>query len=392
MLEELRRTPIRAHGRTTSVLNEVGFISGVSGGCFTALAYGLHGDKLFDTYPDSFLKRDVQGEIVKRTLNPLHWARLSSTGFGRSEVAAEYYDEILFHGATFGDLIGRPGPLVSATSTDISTGARFAFIQPDFDIICSDLSAVRLSRAAATSSAVPVVLSPVTFNNYGGTCSYKYPAWVATDKASSSKVEGRLHQRHLEMRSFEQSAERPFLHLVDGGVADNLGLRAVLERFRAAEVSTEFRRQLGIEQLKRTLIVVVNARSDPSTGWDHSEDGPSALALLLKSVSVPIDRNSFETLELMKDMLNRWRGTLELQGANGNIGAGGSGTPQVRLYPVVVSFDDVNDEALKKHLMALPTSFALPAADVDALRKAAGELLRASPEFAAFLRDVEERP
>ena len=29
-----------------------------------------------------------------------------------------------------------------------------------------------LSRAAAASSAVPVVLSPVTINNYGGTCNY----------------------------------------------------------------------------------------------------------------------------------------------------------------------------------------------------------------------------
>ena len=34
----------------------------------------------------------------------------------------------------------------------------------------TDLNAVRLSRAAAASSAVPVVLSPSRINNYGGTC------------------------------------------------------------------------------------------------------------------------------------------------------------------------------------------------------------------------------
>lgn len=40
------------------------------------------------------------------------------------------------------------------------------------------MNAVNLSRAAAASSAVPVVLSPVTFNNYGGTCNNKMPAWM----------------------------------------------------------------------------------------------------------------------------------------------------------------------------------------------------------------------
>jgi NTE family protein len=88
------------------------------------------------------------------------------------------YDEILFDGATFGDLDRGRGPLILASATDISTGARFVFNQSTFDVICSDLNAVPLSRAAAASSAVPVVLSPVTINNYGGTCHTRMPAWM----------------------------------------------------------------------------------------------------------------------------------------------------------------------------------------------------------------------
>ena len=65
-----------------------------------------------------------------------------------------------------------------ATGTDLSTVSRLAFYQNDFDLLCSDLNKVRLSRAAATSSAVPIALSPVTFDNYGGNCGYQYPAWV----------------------------------------------------------------------------------------------------------------------------------------------------------------------------------------------------------------------
>ena len=103
------------------------------------------------------------------------WGRRAA---GRSEVAAELYDEILFNGATFGDLERGKGPLIMASATDISTGARFVFNQRVFDVICSDLNAVPLSRAAAASSAVPVVLSPVTINNYGGTCNTITPGWM----------------------------------------------------------------------------------------------------------------------------------------------------------------------------------------------------------------------
>ena len=35
-------------GRKIRMLDEVDLVTGVSGGSFTALAYGLYGDKLFD--------------------------------------------------------------------------------------------------------------------------------------------------------------------------------------------------------------------------------------------------------------------------------------------------------------------------------------------------------
>src|SRR5271154_5843045 len=169
VLETLRRTEfLGANGKRSRLLDEVDIITGVSGGSFTALAYGLYGDKLFDTYETAFLKRDVEGELIARFLSPGNWGALWSESWGRSEMAAQLYDEILFHGATFADLDRGNGPLIVATATDISTGGRVGFQQPVFDFLCSDLNAVPLSRAAAASSAVPFALSPVTINNYGG--------------------------------------------------------------------------------------------------------------------------------------------------------------------------------------------------------------------------------
>jgi NTE family protein len=105
VLEFLRRTEIdRANGEKVRLLDAVGVITGVSGGSFTALAFGLYGDKLFADYEQRFLKRNVQGEIISRLFNPARWGNLWWTRWGRSEMAADLYDEILFNGATFADL------------------------------------------------------------------------------------------------------------------------------------------------------------------------------------------------------------------------------------------------------------------------------------------------
>src|SRR5438552_3781589 len=212
VLEFLRRTEvIGPKGNRGRLLDEVDVITGVSGGSFTALAYGLYGDKLFAEYEQRFLKRDVQGEIISRTLSPANWGKLSSTGWGRSELASELYDEILFNGATFGDLDRGRGPLIMASATDISTGSRLVFTQSTFDVICSNLNAVPLSRAAAASSAVPVVLSPVTLNNYGGTCNYAMPGWVKLfiESANPPRPAARAIRELKEMEAFGDSVHRP---------------------------------------------------------------------------------------------------------------------------------------------------------------------------------------
>ena len=66
VLDELRRTEVDIGGQRRRLIDEVDLITGVSGGSFTALAYALHGDRLFSEYEQRFLKRDVQGALVQR--------------------------------------------------------------------------------------------------------------------------------------------------------------------------------------------------------------------------------------------------------------------------------------------------------------------------------------
>jgi NTE family protein len=396
VLEELRSARITAEGADARLIDRVDMITGVSGGSFTALSYALYGERLFDEYERRFLKRDVQGELIARFLAPWNWPALSSNGFGRSELAAQLYDEVLFDGATFGDLANRPGPFVVVTATDISTGSRLGFAQGEFDPICSDLSQVRLSRAAAASSAVPFVMSPVTLNNYGGSCNYVEPAWMASikDPNNRSRPAGRALARLKELEAFQDSVHRPFLHLVDGGVSDNLGMRAVLEAMESLEASARYRTSMRVDTLRRLVVIVVNSLSVPRTRWDESERPPNDLMILLKATGVPIDRYSYETVELLKDIVERWRTIRALRKAGGADPAIAElpDVPDVDLYAINVSFDELPQGAERDYLNDLPTSFVLSSEQVDRLRASAGAILRGSAEYQRLLKDLGAGP
>jgi NTE family protein len=396
-LEFLRRTEIVGPtGKRGRLLDEVDVITGVSGGSFTALAYGLYGDKLFADYEQRFLKRNVQGEIIARTFNPGNWGNLWSTAWGRSELAAELYDEILFGGATFGDLYRGSGPLILASATDISTGSRFVFSQNLFDILCSDLNAVRLSRAAAASSAVPVVLSSLTIDNYGGTCNYAAPAWVKLfiDSADPPRPAARAIRSLKAMEGYNNSVDRPFVHLVDGGVSDNVGMRAVLDTMEVLEALQHAGVPTQLERARRIVIFVVNSLSSPPTDWDRTETPPGTIDILLKSAGVPIDHYSYEAVERLKDTAARWQAMRRVRDATAKWADKDPAlgellrVPNAEVYAIDVSFPALKDRREFDYLNQQPTSFVLPAEAVDRLRAAAGTIIMDSPEFQRLLGDV----
>jgi len=400
VLEFLRNTEVVGpKGNKSRLIDYVGVITGVSGGSFTALAYGLYGDKLFDDYEQRFLKRDVQGEIVSRTLSPTNWPSLWSTGWGRSELAADLYDEILFNGATFGDLNRGKGPLIIASATDISTGARLPFTQTTFDVLCSDLNAMRLSRAAAASSAVPVVLSPVTLNNYGGTCGYAPPPWIKpfVDSVDPPRPAARATRHVREEAKFGDGVNRPYIHIVDGGVSDNLGMRSVLDALEIMEALHLIGQPTPLDNLRRIVVFVVNSLSSPKTEWDKSESPPGTLEILVKSAGVPIDHYSYEATELLRDKQMRWQSMRRVRdsaafAANKDEAvAAALRTPDTAIYAIDVSFAQLTDKAELDYLNEQPTTFSLSDEAVDRLRAAAGKIILASPEFQRLLKDVGAR-
>jgi NTE family protein len=57
-----------------------------------------------------------------------------------------------------------------------------------------------------------------------------------------------------------------------------------------------------------------------------------------------------------------------------------------------VSFDAIRDPKERAYFLNLPTSFVLPAEDVDRLRDVAGRLLRQSAEYKSIVLDLSGKP
>jgi NTE family protein len=395
VLEALREIEVTTStGAKTRLLDEVDVITGISGGSFTALGYGLYGEKLFGLFENGFLKRDVQGMLVRRMLNPLNWPALASSAAGRSELAAQLYDEILFHDATFADLERAGGPVIAVGATELTTGARVVFLPQNFDIMCADLGSFRLSRAAAASSAVPVVLSPVTIDNYGGHCGYRPPAWLSAfaDQSNPPRPAGRILKRLEELEQLDDAAEDRYFHLVDGAVSDNLGLRGVLDFLEAFEALRLAGQPTPLDHARRIIIFVVNSASTPSFDWNERENSPGAVSILVKAAGVPVDRYASESIELLRDIDARWtaqraiRDSVALNKVRDPKVGWLANVPNADIYAIEVSFRVLADTKERDYLNQLPTSFALPAEAVDRLRAAAKHIILASPDFQEMLK------
>jgi NTE family protein len=389
VLETLRDMEVTTRsGRKVRALDTVDVITGISGGSFTALAFGLYGDKLFDSYESRFLKRNVQGELLHRAFNPLNWPSLGSSGWGRSELAANLYDEILFQGATFKDL-KRDGPRILVSATDLADGTRLIFNTENFDVLCTDLSSVRLARAAAASSAVPVVLSSITIDNYGGTCGYRLPPWAKTflESADPPRPAARTVKRLQELQAFADRENRPFLHLVDGGVSDNVGMRGVLDVLSTFEALHAAGMKTPYDHVRNVFVFVVNSLATPPNDWNQHENPPALFDVLIKATGTPIDRYSYDTVETLRDIQARWASLREVREAIKPYPALTEklGTvmraPDITIRVIDVSFNALPDKAERDYLNTLPTSFVLEPEAVGRLRVAAKDAILASPEI-----------
>jgi NTE family protein len=153
----------------------------------------------------------------------------------------------------------------------------------------------------------------------------------------------------------------------------------VVEALQEAEGSAGFRTAVGADKLRRVVLVIANAYTAPSLGWSRLEAAPSTGALLMQTVSVPIDRVSYESVDALEDLIMDWK--LRRQAAVDSRRLKGEPIPadmlpSLEFWVVDAGFDAVREPTEREYLLNLPTILALTPEAVDRLRAAAAQKMR----------------
>jgi NTE family protein len=385
-LEELAKTEIRQGEQKQRLLDQLKVISSISGGSYTAAYYGLFGDRIFQDFEARFLKRDTQSEISRIIFAPLNLVRLTSPYFGRADLVAEHLDEELFEHRTFADLLAEAKaaqrPYIVINATDMSLGSRFEFSQEQFDLLCSDLNSFSVARAVAASSAIPLFFSPLTLKNYAGQCNYQEPPWIEAAHKNRD-TDPRRYVKAAEIRSYQNASLRPYLHLLDGGVSDNTGLRGPLDAALTAGSAPQLAQTRSLDAYDKVVYLIVNAQVRGDFSLDQRESVPGISEALWASSRI-IDRYSLENILLLRESFKDWE--VEINASrkkNGN-------AAEVKFYLIEVSFDFLENNTEREFFNLIPTAFRLPGETVDKLREVAGRLIRQSPDFQMLMRDLAE--
>src|SRR5208337_700312 len=272
-------------------------------------------------------------------------------------------------------MAARTGPLIIMNATDMTYGTRIGFTQDMFDVICSDLSSFPVSRAAAASSAVPLLFSPITIRNYAGTCGYKMPAGFEEVFKSRAITERQFYLAN-NIAVYFDSKKKPYIHLIDGGVSDNLGLRAILDRVIIRGSVWNAIKGTPREKVHKIVLIVVNAETETDSKFDRIRNIPPFGAMLSAYSSIAIERYNQETLALLKESVKSWTTEIRMQRCKGSaISTAPGSCGDIKFYVAEVKFDALKDEAERRYFKRLPTSFKLSVEEVDKLREVASRLL-----------------
>ena len=379
VLDELRRVTITAGGRTRSLLSEVDVISSVSGGSFTAAYYALNGEAIFDpssAFHRQFLYHPVQRDLVSHAFHrPANWNKLGS----RVEIAAALYARALFGQATFASLAGGRRPYIILNASDMGQGARFEFTQEQFDLLCADLSAFPIARAVAASSAFPGLLNSMTVDSYNQSgCGYTGPGSNgprATDWVTVAEGERGANYRRFraatELLAYRDTARR-HLHLLDGGLTDNIGVRSVIRSLQSTDVpigpnglitAWNLKRMINNERIKHLVVIVANARTSKMTTIDTKKAGPSSIGVLGSTAGLPMSSYSYESMSLLREI-----------GLYSELNT----PPFPSFHLFEVAFENIPQAKERAFFANLGTNFELDRFEVDCLIDRGGRLLRES--------------
>lgn len=379
VLEQFQQATVRPTERGDTLLQNIDVVYGVSGGSVLAAYLALEGQETIPKFKEFFLKKDFQKKVINEVFSLSNVPRLTSPQFGRSDLLQEQLNLALYNGKTFADLARkRKGPFAVINATDMTAGQKVSFTQDFFDWLCVDLNDIEIARAVAASSAVPLIFSPITLNNHAGFChAESKKAFLMQTQPGNHLLLNNFNAMQKRLARYQDSVEQPYLHLVDGGLTDNLGLASLLDMSNLLSIRKLYA-ELKKSALRHVVVVSVNAQNERTSHIDKSADVPGVREVVDTVINVPIDKATESAVQYSQKFANQWNAYAKRQR-----------DAKIKVYFVNVSLKDLPEGQLKKDVLNIGTSFYLPESDVDKLREAAKILLMQSKEYHDALKALQ---
>jgi NTE family protein len=336
--------------------------------------------------PPGSPSQDTNSYIYRIYLLPWNWTWLVDPTVGTNDFMDKVYDRTMFHGAKYSDLQARGGPIVAIGATDISYGTAFLFTQDIFDLICSDLEEFPLSRAVAASNGFPGLFSPVTLTNHAKDCGGRQPGWLAAIPPEQRKVPlSRVAQLAKIADLYPDPDKTRYVHLVDGGVADNLALRAAGSLQQAANIETI--RARGLDKVRRVLILSIDGEGSQDTSLAQRKMVGGLMTMIGQASGSQIDRYNFETLIAVGAQLQGFAALIAKARCEEAPVIDGAPCGDVKAALIHISLANIPPGPERDKLLAIPTGLTIPRDEVDLLVQAGHNAVVGSTELRDFLAD-----
>ena len=339
----------------------VRLITSVSGGSILAAYFGQNGEAGLDTFRAAYLDKNWAGELHTSPFSPANWARAWRGGINTQDRFADWLDREVYAHALMRDL-ARNNVRVILNAADLYNGTPFSFTPIYFNALCADLDRVRIADAVAASMAVPVAFKPILAAPHPEACQ-PLPAWAtSTDRARTA-----LMRRTGEaFQTYRDPARLRYVHLVDGGTIDNLGLQTlVLARSIATTPFGPLNEREAV-RVHRLTFLVVNAEKIRSPNWQMSAQGPSGPEAFDSYLDMTIEVENRASYDLFRAMLADWQRALiewrcSLSSADvARLGGGANwNCRDITLAADMISFRDL-DADTRAAVGAAPTRVTLP--------------------------------
>lgn len=368
-------------------------ITAVSGGAIIAAYIGQHGADGIDTFRAAYLDKDWNAALNTSVYSPLNWSRAWGGGLNERGMLGDWLDREVFGHAAMREIVsGSPTrPQVWINAADLYNGTQFAFAPDYFDALCADLASVRVGDAVAASMAVPVAFRPILIEPYPQACPPQ-PAWAApalTDR-SATALERRTA---LALMSYRDPARVRYVHLVDGGVVDNLGLSSLTLAALTSTTAYGPLSERSAVRVRRITFLVVNAEKLRAAAWQRDARGPSGAEQLDAVFDIAIEAPNRAAYDAFRALVADWQARIvtwrcalprsDVARLRGD--ARGWDCRDFSMSVDMVSFSDLDAETARQ-LGHVATRVSLPKETIDALIAGGRRAMTQNPTAQAATR------